>query len=70
MKAAGVAQLGEDRDCGQPPDPEDRIDQRAAALLLAGVGAQLLVKRDELEIERVDHAERDRDLLSGGDREL
>ncbi len=40
LKAAGVAELSEDRDRGQLPDPVDLIDQRPAAGLLAGVGPE------------------------------
>ena len=58
-----VTELGEDRDRGQPPDPVVR-HQRLAPGLAARVGAQLLVERRDLHLERVDHRQRDRDLLA------
>jgi len=53
IKAARVAELGEDRDRRQTADAEDLIDQRATAGLLRCVGAQVDVERDELEIQCV-----------------
>ena len=41
LKAADVAELGEDRDRGQAADSVDLLDQRAAAGLLAGDRVQL-----------------------------
>jgi hypothetical protein len=65
LKPAGVAELGEDGDRGQLPDAIVR-DQRVAAGLPARVRAQLLVDRRELGVERVDHRDRDHDLLACG----
>jgi len=68
-ESVGVAELSEDRDRGQPADPE-LTHRRSAARLAARKRAQLLVQRRELNIERIDHLQRDRDLLarSGGQR--
>ena len=63
-----VAQLGEDRDRGQRADPVVG-HQRLAPGLAARVGAQLLVQRRDLRLERVDHRQRDRDLLTRGRRQ-
>ena len=63
-----VTELGEDRDRGQLPDPVVR-HQRLAPGLAARVGAQLLVERRDLRLERVDHRQRDRDLLARGRRQ-
>ena len=58
-----VTQLREDRHRDQRPDPV--VDhQRLAPRLTARIGAQLLVDRRELTVERVDHPERDRHLLA------
>jgi hypothetical protein len=38
--------------------------QRTAAHLAARIGAQLSVERSDLRLERVDHRDRDRDLLA------
>jgi len=43
--------------------------QRLAASLAARIGAQLLVDRSDLGLERVDHRERDRDLFTRGLRQ-
>jgi hypothetical protein len=44
-------------------------DQRLASRLAARVGAQLLVERRQLGVERVDHRQRDRDLLARARRQ-
>jgi len=36
----------------------------------AGPGAQLVVERDQLQVDGIDHAQRDRQLLTGGGRKL
>jgi hypothetical protein len=46
------------------PIPVVRVDQRLAARLVACPGAQLAVKRGDLNGDRVDHLERDHDLLT------
>ena len=60
---AGVAELGQDRHRGQLPDPE-LGQQRLAARLVAREGPQALVHRSELDVQRVDHRQRERDLLT------
>jgi hypothetical protein len=65
---AGVAQLREDRDRGQLPDAE-LTHQRLAARLATRIRAQLAVQRRELNVKRVDHPQRDRDLLARSDRQ-
>jgi hypothetical protein len=65
MRSAAVAEFGEDRDRGQRADPVVG-HQRAAPRLAARVGAQLRVDRRKLDVERVDHRQRDRDLLARG----
>jgi hypothetical protein len=64
VEAAGVAELGEDRDRGQLPDSVDLIDQRPAAGLFARIPAEIAVERDQLRIDRVDDLQRDLDLLA------
>jgi hypothetical protein len=64
LKPAGVAELGEDRDRCQLADPVDLISQRSAPGLLAGVLAQGEIKRAQLQIDRVDHRQRDGELLA------
>ena len=70
LKPAGVAELGEDRDRRQLADAVDLIDQRPAAGLLACIGAQREIERGELQVDRVDHLKRDRELLARRAREL
>jgi hypothetical protein len=60
-----VPELGEDRDRGQLADPVVR-HQRLAPGLAARIRAQLPIQRRDLRLERVDHRERDRDLLARG----
>ena len=67
-EAAGVAELGQDRDRRQRADPVV-AHQRLAAGLAACVAAQLLVERRELVIERVDHRQPHRDLLARARRQ-
>ena len=69
-EAAAVAQLGEDRRRSDRPDPVQTLTQRPAAGLAGGEGAQLPVERDDLQVEHVDHPQRDRDELASGRREL
>ncbi len=66
LKAPAVAELGDDRDRDQLPDPVVALDQRFAASLPARVRTQLRIQRGDLALERVDHRKRDRDLLSCG----
>src|SRR6201989_3281031 len=68
LKAADIAELGEDRDRGQRAHSVDLVDQRAAARLFARDRVQLRIERDELEVERVDDRKRDVELLAGGGR--
>jgi hypothetical protein len=69
-EAAAVAELGQDRGRAHRPDPVQALDQRAAARLAAGKRAQLPVERRQLEIEAVEHAQRQRDELTPGWRKL
>lgn len=69
LKAAGIAELGKDRDRRQLTDAVDLIDQRPAPGLLAGILAQRAIERAELQVDRVDHPERDRELLARRARE-
>ena len=62
-EAARVAELGEDRDRGELADAVEP-HQRLAAGLAARVAAQLGGDRRLLGVERVDHRQRDRDLLA------
>src|SRR5688572_8279842 len=41
-----------------------KANQRPAAPLATRIRAQLLVERGDLHVERVDHGQRDRDLLA------
>ncbi len=59
----GVSELGQDRDRDQLPDPE-LPEPRLAAGLVAREGAQTNVHWSELDVERVDHCQRDGDLLA------
>jgi hypothetical protein len=68
-EAAGIAEFGEDRDRGQRAHPVV-AHQRPTAGLAVGVVAQLPVERRELRVERVDHRQRDRDLLACRGRQL
>ena len=68
LKPAGVAELGEDRDRGQPADPVKRGDQRLAAGLPLRVVVQSSGERRDLHVERVDHRDGDGDLLARGCR--
>ena len=58
-----VAELGEDRDRGQRPDPV-MGHQCLAPGLAARIGAQLLGDLAQLHLERVDHRDSDRYLLA------
>ena len=58
-----VAELGQDRHRGQLTHAELR-QQRPAARLVTHEGPQALVHRSELDVQRVDHRQRDRDLLA------
>ena len=69
VKPPGIAELGEDRDRAQLADSVVRGDQRLAPGLPAGIVTQLLRGRGELHVERVDHRQRDGDLLAGGLRQ-
>ena len=62
-KPAAVAELGEDRDRGHDPDLV-AAHQRPTAGLASRVGAQWLVDRGDLSVERADHCKGDRDLLA------
>src|SRR5579863_9770244 len=70
LKPAYVAELGEDGDRGQAADSVDLLDQRSTARLLARDRVQLLIERDEPDVERVDDRKRGIELLAGGGREL
>jgi len=67
-KPRAVAQLGQDRDRGQLPDLVV-THQRPAARLTARVRAQLPVQGGDPRLDRVDHRQRDRDLLARGVRQ-
>jgi hypothetical protein len=62
-EAPAVAQLDQDRDRGQRADAVV-AHQRAAADLAARVDAQLAIDRRQLHVERVDHRQRDGDVLA------
>jgi hypothetical protein len=70
LKAARVAELGQDRDRRQRADPVDLLGQCAAAGLRARVRAQREVDRPDLQLDRVDHLQGDRQLLGCRGREL
>jgi hypothetical protein len=69
LATADNPQLGHDRDRAQLPDPVAGVDQRRAARLGPRVDAQLTGQRRELALERVDHRDRDGDLLARGLRQ-
>jgi len=69
-EAAAVAQLGQDSGRRDRPDAVQALAQRAAARLAGGEGAQLPIERDDLQVEHVDHPERDRDEFAPGRGEL
>ena len=58
---AGVSELGQDRDSNQLPDAE-LAHQRLAPSLAASERPQFFVQRHDLAVQRIDHAQRDRDL--------
>jgi hypothetical protein len=62
----GVAELGQDRDRGQLPNPE-LAQQRFAARLVARERTLPLIQWGQLNVERVDHFQRDGDLLARRD---
>jgi hypothetical protein len=64
-EAPAVAQLGEDRHRAKLADPVV-AHQRPTADLAASVATQRQVQRGDLHLERVDHQQRDRDLLTRG----
>ena len=66
IEPADVTELGEDRDRGQLPDPVDTGRSAPAAGLLACERAQLLIERRECASMRVDHVQRDLELLTRG----
>ena len=68
LEAADVAELRQDRDRGQRPDPVDVLDQRPAARLFARDLVQLRIERDEPDVERVDDRKRNVELLTGRGR--
>jgi hypothetical protein len=68
-KAAGVAQLGRDGRRDRHPDPIVAVDQRPAAGLAAGEGAQPALQRVQLQVELVELAQRGRHLQAAGLRQ-
>jgi hypothetical protein len=68
-EARDVAQLAEDRERCQLPDPV-LGEQRPAALLAAGELAQLPLERRQLDVESVDQGERDSHPLARRRRQL
>src|SRR6266540_2368335 len=69
-EAAAVAELGQDSGRRDGPDAVQALAQRPAAGLAGGEGAQLPIERDDLQVEHVDHPERDRDEFAPGRGEL
>src|SRR6266508_5537473 len=64
-QARDVAELAEQCRCDQLADPW-LAHQRLAAWLAAGEAAQPAFERRELDLDRLDHRERDGDPLAGG----
>jgi hypothetical protein len=62
-EAAGVTELGNDRDRGQRADPIVG-HQRFASRLATRERAQLFIQRSDLLVKRVDHRQRNSDLLA------
>jgi len=63
-EAAGVAELGQDRDRGDLADAVVGL-KRPAAGLAAGQRPQLPIERSKLLVDGVDHRQGDVDLAAG-----
>ena len=63
-EAARIAQFGDDRGRRHRPDAIQARDQRAAARLPAGEERQRAVERRQLQIDPIDHPQRQRHQLA------